>query len=63
MASAFPTTTHCTVGRSDWKCSSISGRAISTDTESTTETKVPTAMVANTHHLYEEPDLMRESKA
>ena len=51
MARALPTTTHCTVGRSEPKCPSISGSATSTDPLSTTETKVPMAMAANTHHL------------
>ena len=51
MAKALPTTTHCTVGRSEPKCLSISGSATSTEPLSTTETKVPMAMAVNTHHL------------
>ena len=60
---ALPTTTHCTVGKSVPKCSSISGSAISADPLSTTDTKVPMAMAAKTHHLNRGPVFMRESKS
>jgi hypothetical protein len=51
MVTAYPTITHCTVGRSVENALAIVGRAIMAVPTSITDANVPVAMTKNTHHL------------
>ena len=51
MASAYPMTTHCTVGRSVRKWSAMVGSATITLPWSATFVNMPSASAANAHHL------------
>ena len=51
MASAYPISTHCAVGRSVPKCPAMVGIVTFRLPKSATDVNVPMASARNTHHL------------